>query len=67
MNEFFVFLDFLNIYINANYIDSYSDANYYYVEFIEKYPNDDLVPSVEYELDNLKPLLIKTESLINNK
>ena len=54
-------------YINANYIDSYSDANYFYVEFIKKYPDDDLVPSVEFELDNLKPLLIKTESLINNK
>ena len=52
---------------SIRYIDSYSDANYFYVEFIKKYPDDDLVPSVKFELDNLKPLLIKTESLINNK
>ena len=54
-------------YIHANYIDSFSDANALYKEFIHKYPSDDLVPSVKYELENLKPLLIKTDSLISLK
>ena len=52
-------------YINANYLDAYTDAFYYYNEFISKYPDDELSPSVNYELENLQPLLDKVESLIN--
>ena len=53
-------------YIYANYIDQYTDAFYFYNMFMENHPTDALIPSVEYELENLKPLLNKVDSLISN-
>ena len=41
-------------YINSNYLDSYTDAINAYSLFIDKYPKDELIPSVEYELDLLR-------------
>ena len=54
-------------YINANYIDSFTDAINHYNDFLLKYPNDDLIPSVEYELENLFIIQSKIDSLINSK
>ena len=54
-------------YINANYIDSFTDAINYYNSFLLKYPNDDLIPSVEYELENLLIIQSKIDTLINSK
>ena len=44
-------------YIYANYLDNYSKAAKVYELFIDTYPNDDLVPSVKYELDILNSVL----------
>ena len=44
-------------YIYANYLDNYSKAAKAYELFIDTYPNDDLVPSVKYELDILYSVL----------
>ena len=52
-------------YIYANYLDAYTDAANVYNEFLVKYPNDDLVSAVNYELDNLKENLAKIKELIN--
>jgi TolA-binding protein len=53
-------------YINANYIDSYTDAIDLYRDFKNKYPADDLIPSVNYELDNLKDIQQTIEILLNS-
>ena len=53
-------------YINANYIDSYTDAIDLYKEFKKRYPADDLIPSVNYELDNLKDIQQTIEILLNS-
>ena len=49
--------------LKNNYIDAYSDAIIHYNLFKEKYPKDELIPSVEYELDILKGILSKIDSL----
>jgi len=53
-------------YINANYIDSFTDAINLYNQFLLKYPNDDLIPSVKYELENLLVIKNKIDSLIDS-
>ena len=50
-------------YVYNNYLDAYSDAINYYNLFKEKYPNDELIPSVEYELDGLKVFQSTIDSL----
>ena len=40
-------------YIYANHLNYFSDAIYYYENFLKLFPNDDLVPSVKYELASL--------------
>ena len=57
---------FTAAYIYGNYLDAYSDSYNYYNKFLSLYPEDDLVESVKYELNNLTPYLNKTETLINN-
>ena len=44
---------FMIAYIYNNYLSSYTDAIDNYTLFINKYPNDELIPSVEYELEGL--------------
>lgn len=44
---------FTKAYINSNYIQSYTVAKELYNQFLDKYPNDDLAPSVKYELEEL--------------
>ena len=51
-------------YINGNYIDSYTDAIFYYNQFLLKYPDDDLIPSVKYELEDLAEINNKIKLLL---
>ena len=56
---------FTKAYINSNYIQSFTDARELYNQFLEKYPNDDLVPSVEYELSELDKHNNTIQNLLN--
>ena len=53
-------------YIYANYLDYYSDAILLYQEFKTKYPHDDLLSSVDYELENLSKFDKEIKSLLNS-
>ena len=44
---------FMVAYIYNNYLNSYNKAIDFYNLFKEKYPKDDLIPSVEWELEGL--------------
>ena len=44
-----------NIYNNN--LDMYTDSRVKYLEFIDKYPQDELIPSVEYELEQIDQIL----------
>ena len=57
---------FTKAYIYANYLDMYTDATILYNHFIDKYPNDDLISSVEYELNELDKHKDVIERLMNN-
>ena len=50
----------------ANYLEAYTDAYITYTLFIKKYPNDPLVSSAEYEIENLRPFLDTIDEIINN-
>ena len=50
-------------YIYNNYLEAYSDAIINYKLFKDKYPTDELIPSVEYELEGLKSIQTKIDSL----
>ena len=50
-------------YIYNNYLHAYSDAIITYQLFSENYPNDELMPSVEYELEGLKGIQSTIDSL----
>jgi len=54
---------FMVAYIYNNYLNAYSDAIIYYNLFKERYPDDELIPSVEYELDGLKNIQSTIDSL----
>ena len=40
-------------FINANHIENFDEARKYYTQFIEKYPDNELVDSAKYELETL--------------
>ena len=44
-------------YIQNNNLDMYSDAILTYQMFKDDYPNDDLIPSVNYELDQIEKII----------
>ena len=50
----------------ANYLDYYSDAILLYEEFKKTYPNDDLINSIDYELQNLSKFDKEIKSLLNS-
>jgi len=52
-------------YVYGNYLDAYTDAYDNYVLFLSKYPEDELVPSIKYELENLQPFLDTINEIIN--
>ena len=54
---------FMIAYIYNNYLEAYSDAIINYNLFKEKYPRDELIPSVEYELEGLKSIKAAIDSL----
>ena len=53
-------------YIYANHLDYFSDAIYFYEKFKSNYPNDDLITSIDYELNNLSKINLGLESLLNS-
>lgn len=53
-------------YIYANYLDYYTDAIILYKEFKNKYPDDDLVTSIDYELDHLLKIDKEIQSLLKS-
>ena len=55
---------FTKAYINANYLDAYTDAIILYNLFLESYPNDELVSSVNYELEELNKFQEQINELI---
>ena len=61
---------FMIAYIYNNYLEAYSDAIINYNLFKEKYPTDELIPSVEYELEglkNIKATIDSLNSIVNKK
>jgi len=46
-------------YIYNNHLDMYTDATTYYKYFLEDYISDELVPSVEYELEQIEEIISK--------
>jgi len=53
-------------YIYANHLDYYTDAIDIYEAFKQEYPNDDLIISVNYELESLYKHDIVIKSLLNS-
>ena len=58
---------FTKAYVLSNYLELYSDAIFHYNDFLSKYPDDDLVSSVKYELNELSDYNDKIENLIQSK
>jgi len=54
---------FMIAYIYNNYLDAYSDAIIHYNLFKEQYPDDELIPSVQFELEGLKVIQSTIDSL----
>ena len=50
-------------YIYANNLDSYSDAEENYQNFLTNFPESDLIHSVNYELQVLEPILKTIDSM----
>jgi len=57
---------FTKAYINANYLDAYTDAIILYDLFLENYPNDELASSVNYELEELNKFQEQIDKLIKS-
>ena len=45
---------FMIAYVYNNYLDAYTDAKNYYLDFKSNFPNDELIPSVDYELEGIE-------------
>ena len=61
---------FMIAYIYNNYLSSYSKAIDIYKLFIIKYPNDELIPSVKYELEGLfgiEAIIDSLNTIVNQK
>ena len=50
---------FMTAYIYNNNLNMYTDAINYYKTFLNDYKNDELISSVEYELDQIKAIVAK--------
>ena len=57
---------FMIAYIYNNYLEAYTDAINSYELFLNTYPNDELAPSVKYELEGLEDVKKSINLLINN-
>ena len=51
--EFGVKSLFMMGFVQSNYLQEYDQARVSYEKFLERYPNDELVASVKFELENL--------------
>ena len=58
---------FTKAYVLSNYLELYSDAIFYYNDFLSKYPDDDLASSVKYELEELSSYADKIQDIIQPK
>ena len=58
---------FTKAYVMSNYLELYSEAIFYYNDFLTKYPDDDLVSSVKYELNELSHYANQIEDMIQSK
>ena len=56
---------FMSAYISSNYLDMYTQAFSSYNEFLQKYPNDELIPSVEYEIVHLQKFIDQAAKLLD--
>ena len=54
---------FMIAYIYNNYLNSFTDAIVNYKSFMKKYPYNELIPSVEYELEGLSKIEDTIDSL----
>jgi len=52
-------------YIYSNYLDYYSESLLLYNKFLSIYPNDELIESINYELDLLSKVNATIDSLLN--
>ena len=50
---------FMTAYIYNNNLNMYTDAVYYYKTFLNDYKNDELISSVEYELNQIESIVKK--------
>ena len=50
-------------YTYNNHLDMYTDAITYYNQFIVEYKDDELVPSVEFELQQINEVLDNIETV----
>ena len=55
---------FMVSYIYSNYLGMYSDALKNYELFLKEFPNDELIESVKYEMELLKPFEESKKQLI---
>ena len=61
---------FMIAYIYNNYLSSYTDAIDNYNLFLNQYPDDELIPSVEYELERLfeiKGIIDSLNSIVSQR
>ena len=58
---------FMVSYIYSNYLGMYSEAVKSYNMFLEKFTDDELSESVNYELELLKPFELEKKQIIGNK
>ncbi|MCH8327409.1 MAG: tetratricopeptide repeat protein [Candidatus Marinimicrobia bacterium] len=54
---------FMMGFVQSNYLQDYENARLSYEKFLERYPNDELITSVEFELANLGKGVDEIESL----
>jgi TolA-binding protein len=50
-------------FVNANHLQDLDAAQDAYLDFIHRYPNHELIPSVKFELDNLGRSIDEIEAL----
>ena len=54
---------FMMGFVQSNYLQDYENARVSYEKFLERYPNDELIASVKFELENLGKEVDEIEAL----
>ena len=60
-NEFRKKSLFMIAYIYNNNLDMYTDALDHYSQFLHEYAGDDLIPSVEFEIEQINKILLRVK------